>query len=29
MLKQFFNLDGDPLIYGDLAKNLLLHGSYA
>ena len=29
MLKQFFNVDGDPLIYGDLAKNLLLHGSYA
>jgi hypothetical protein len=29
MLKQFFNLEGDPLIYGDLAKNLLLHGSYA
>jgi hypothetical protein len=29
MLKQFFNLEGDPLIYGDFAKNLLLHGSYA
>ena len=29
MLKHFFNLEGDPLIYGDLAKNLLLHGSYA
>jgi len=29
MLKQFFNVDGDPLTYGDLAKNLLLHGSYA
>jgi hypothetical protein len=29
MLKQFFNLSGDPLVYGDLAKNLLLHGSYA
>jgi hypothetical protein len=29
MLKQFFNVDGDPLIYGELAKNLLLHGSYA
>jgi len=28
MLKQFFVLDGDPLIYGDLAKNLLLRGSY-
>jgi hypothetical protein len=29
MLGQFFNLYGDPKIYGDLAKNLLLHGSYA
>jgi hypothetical protein len=29
MLKQFFVLDGDPLIYGGLAKNLLLHGRYA
>ena len=29
MLKQFFDLHGDPLIYGGLAKNLLLHGSYA
>jgi hypothetical protein len=29
MLKHFFELDGDPLIYGSLAKNLLLHGSYA
>jgi hypothetical protein len=29
MLKQFFNLDGDSLIYGDLGKNLLLHGRYA
>ena len=29
MLKQFFELRGDPLIYGDLAKNLLLHGQYA
>jgi hypothetical protein len=29
MLKQYFELDGDPLIYGGLAKNLLLHGSYA
>jgi hypothetical protein len=29
MLKLYFHLDGDPLIYGDLAKNLLLHGSYA
>jgi hypothetical protein len=29
MLKQFFELDGDPLVYGGIAKNLLLHGSYA
>jgi hypothetical protein len=29
MLKQFFELDGDPRIYGDLAKNILLHGRYA
>ncbi|MGO9316729.1 MAG: hypothetical protein ACLPXT_03505 [Terracidiphilus sp.] len=29
MLKQFFELDGDPRIYGGLAKNLLLHGRYA
>jgi hypothetical protein len=29
MLKQFFEVRGDPLIYGDLAKNLLLHGQYA
>jgi hypothetical protein len=29
MLKQFFELSGDPLIYGGMAKNLLLHGSYA
>jgi hypothetical protein len=29
MLKQFFDIHGDPLIYGGLAKNLLLHGSYA
>ncbi len=29
MLKHFFDLHGDPLIYGDLAKNLLLHGKYA
>jgi hypothetical protein len=29
MLKQFFVLDGDPQVYGGLAKNLLLHGSYA
>jgi hypothetical protein len=29
MLKQFFDLYGDPLIYGTLGKNLLLHGRYA
>jgi hypothetical protein len=29
MLKQFFDLDGDSLVYGSLAKNLLLHGRYA
>ncbi len=28
MLKQFFEVRGDPLVYGDLAKNLLLHGRY-
>ena len=29
MLKKFFDLNGDPLVYGSLAKNLLLHGRYA
>jgi hypothetical protein len=29
MLKQFFEVNGDSLIYGSLAKNLLLHGRYA
>jgi multisubunit Na+/H+ antiporter MnhB subunit len=29
MLKRFFNVDGDPLIYGEIAKNLILHGRYA
>jgi hypothetical protein len=29
MLKQFFDVDGDPLVYGGLAKNLLLAGRYA
>jgi hypothetical protein len=29
MLKHFFELDGDPQVYGGIAKNLLLHGSYA
>ncbi|MDE3062147.1 MAG: glycosyltransferase family 39 protein [Acidobacteriota bacterium] len=28
MLGRFFQTDGDPLIYGDIAKNLLLRGSY-
>jgi hypothetical protein len=29
MLRQFFLVNGDSLIYGGLAKNLLLHGRYA
>ncbi len=29
MLKRLFEVAGDSLIYGDLAKNLLLHGSFA
>jgi hypothetical protein len=29
MMQQYFEVKGDPLVYGDLAKNLLLHGSYA
>ena len=29
MLKQFFQINGDSLIYGGLAKNILLHGRYA
>ena len=29
MLKNLFQVNGDSLIYGDLAKNLLLHGHYA
>jgi len=29
MLKQFFQVNGDALIYGAVAKNLLLHGRYA
>src|SRR5580658_7025415 len=29
MLKNLFDVNGDMLIYGDLAKNLLLHGRYA
>ncbi len=28
MLKSLFQVNGDTLIYGDLAKNLLLHGSF-
>jgi hypothetical protein len=29
MLKEFFGVAGDSLIYGDLARNLVLHGKYA
>ena len=29
MLKTYFLVNGDSLIYGDMAKNLLLHGQYA
>jgi hypothetical protein len=29
MLKQFFQVNGDTLTYGDLAKNLLRYGRYA
>jgi hypothetical protein len=29
MLGKLFDVDGDTLIYGELAKNLLLHGRYA
>jgi hypothetical protein len=29
MLQNFFQVNGDSLIYGGLAKNLLLHGRYA
>jgi hypothetical protein len=29
MLAKFFYVNGDMLVYGDLAKNLLLHGRYA
>ncbi|MGA2352528.1 MAG: glycosyltransferase family 39 protein [Terracidiphilus sp.] len=29
MLKKFFEVRGDPLVYGTLAKNLLLYGRYA
>jgi hypothetical protein len=29
MLRDLFDVNGDQLIYGDLAKNLLLHGRFA
>jgi hypothetical protein len=29
MLKHFFEINGDALVYGGLAKNILLHGRYA
>lgn len=29
MLRHFFQVNGDSLIYGGLAKNMLLHGQYA
>jgi hypothetical protein len=29
MLKDLFQVNGDTLVYGDLAKNLLLHGRFA
>jgi hypothetical protein len=29
MLKNYFLVNGDSLIYGDMGKNLLLHGQYA
>jgi hypothetical protein len=29
MLKSLFHVNGDTLVYGDLAKNLLLHGSFS
>jgi hypothetical protein len=29
MFNHFFDVEGDSLVYGDLAKNLLLHGQYA
>src|SRR5208282_1375575 len=29
MLKSLFQVNGDALIYGGLAKNLLLHGSFS
>jgi hypothetical protein len=29
MFRHFFEVNGDPLVYGGIAKNLLLHGAYA
>lgn len=29
MFNSFFDAEGDSLVYGDIAKNLLLHGRYA
>jgi hypothetical protein len=29
MFRHFFEVNGDSLVYGGIAKNLLLHGSYA
>ncbi len=29
MFRHFFETNGDPQVYGDIAKNLLLHGRYA
>ena len=29
MFRHFFEANGDPLVYGSIAKNLLLHGRYA
>lgn len=29
MLHKFFEVNGDPQLYGSMAKNLLLHGQYA
>ncbi len=29
MLRELFFVDGDSLVYGDMAKNLLLHGRFA
>ena len=29
MVQQFFEANGDSLVYGDIAKNLVLHGKYA